>query len=123
MALIKAFEIVDLGVMPSGSMDSWGTNYHPAINAAVVGEGRNAHDAFGEALDAIREEGHDASLIAETGRDLGYDSEASFRTVEEIEPLDEVDEDEDEDGPMPEETVPQVKHVAYYVGIRYVKPE
>ena len=119
MALIKAFEIVDLGVMPSGSMDSWGTNYHPAINAAVVGEGRNAHDAFGEALDAIREEGHDASLIAETGRDLGYDSEASFRTVEEIEPLDEVDEDD----PMPEGANPTEKHVAYYVGIRYVSPE
>lgn len=110
---ILHFELVDLGPGAEGYFDEWGASYR-GFNSSVIGAGKNAKEAFDDALNQLAFDGFGTKLLHEAGIEDGYLSEAARIPAEDIEPH---AADEDGEDEIPEEPV------VYHVGIRFQNEE
>jgi hypothetical protein len=107
---ITNFEILDLGPAPEGYYDEWGASYRSTMTCSVIGEGKDAAQAFQDALDQLAMEGYGTKLLNESGMEMGFYSMAASTPVSQIESHVDPDEDEEADDDA---------EVVYNVGIRY----
>ena len=103
---IDAFELLDLGVNPVGSFENWGVSFSP-FSDAIVGHGTTAHEAKEDLLNRIALLGLDGGEVAESCKEIGFDStDASLEIGELIEEGDPLEATEN----------------AYFVGLRFDDP-
>lgn len=116
---INNFEILDLGPASEGYYDEWGASYRTSMTCSVIGVGRDAAQAFQDALDQLAMEGYGTKLLNESGMEMGFYSMAASTPAQQIESHVDPDEEEETDDDA---------EIVYHVGIRYegfdeVEPE
>ena len=104
---VEEFEIVDLGVAPAGSFETWGPSFS-VYSDAVVGSGDTGEAALQNALNQIALLGLDAAPVEEYARESGYFSQDASTPLEEIVEGDDLLQDQ---------------AVRYYIGIRFDDPK
>ena len=105
------FQINDLGPAPEDFYDCWGATFQHQFNDSIIGKGKNATEAFNDALNQLALDGFGTRLLHEAGVEYGFLSGSAAVLATDIEPHFDPDEDDD------------LSEDVYHVGIRFQNDE